>query len=622
MAVGDPASERTLEYTPAWALATVSTVFILISIAVERSLHVLGHYLRRSKKKSLELALLKLKDELMLMGFISLTITIITTPVSKLCVKSSSYNKWTPCNIRDRPNYNASYTSQEVDAGRRRLLAAAVGTNYCKDGYEPFVSTNTLHQLHILIFILAGVHVAYSCLTMVLSLTKVYSWRKWEKEAHEAVAQQNATEFTSNINYSRQSTFVRYHTSKPLGVKLLVWVVCFFKQFYVRRVDYLTLRLSFVTTHNLRDNYNFHAYMIRCMEDEFETLVGITIWLWGFVIAYLLFSVTEPRAYYWGALVPLLVVLIIGMKLQHVIATLALEHSGVNGPFVGVLLKPRDQLFWFNRPKFLLYIIHFILFESAFELATFIWHVWQFNFKTCLLEDNKTHLYFRLLIGVVTQLLCCFITLPLYSLVSQMSTMPKKAFLPKRVTRGLLKWHAEAKTRLKIKVLETYQNQRLARLSITPLDEQYFLRTNSPVSPGGVLAITNGHHGHPTSSPMNINMEEGRKIHGNKIQKDEVSLYRVSPPHGDHEEDVEVIVQSQSHHQHHHHLHQNEASDGNSRDHLNGGHLRSPIPYGDHLRKRGAPSPRGHPMNLVIPPFQGQQQTPSPRPLQRSSTTN
>lgn len=59
------------------------------------------------------------------------------------------------------------------------------------------------------------------------------------------------------------------------------------------------------------------------------------------------------------------VVLIIGMKLQHVIATLALEHSGVNGPFVGVLLKPRDQLFWFNRPKFLMFIIHFILFEVS-----------------------------------------------------------------------------------------------------------------------------------------------------------------------------------------------------------------------------------------------------------------
>jgi len=34
---------RTLEYTPTWVLATVSTVFVVISIAVERFLHFLGN---------------------------------------------------------------------------------------------------------------------------------------------------------------------------------------------------------------------------------------------------------------------------------------------------------------------------------------------------------------------------------------------------------------------------------------------------------------------------------------------------------------------------------------------------------------------------------------------------
>jgi hypothetical protein len=47
MAVGAAASERTLEFTPTWALATVSTVFVLTSLVVERSLHALGH-VRRS----------------------------------------------------------------------------------------------------------------------------------------------------------------------------------------------------------------------------------------------------------------------------------------------------------------------------------------------------------------------------------------------------------------------------------------------------------------------------------------------------------------------------------------------------------------------------------------------
>lgn len=36
-------TQRSLEYAPTWALATVSTVFVVISFAVERLLHWLGH---------------------------------------------------------------------------------------------------------------------------------------------------------------------------------------------------------------------------------------------------------------------------------------------------------------------------------------------------------------------------------------------------------------------------------------------------------------------------------------------------------------------------------------------------------------------------------------------------
>lgn len=35
-------TQRSLEYAPTWALATVSTVFVVISFAVERLLHRLG----------------------------------------------------------------------------------------------------------------------------------------------------------------------------------------------------------------------------------------------------------------------------------------------------------------------------------------------------------------------------------------------------------------------------------------------------------------------------------------------------------------------------------------------------------------------------------------------------
>lgn len=56
-------------------------------------------------------------------------------------------------------------------------------------------------------------------------------------------------------------------------------------------------------------------------------------------------------------------VLLVGTKLQHVIATLTLESAGLSGFFTGTKLKPRDDLFWFKKPELLLSLIHFILFQ-------------------------------------------------------------------------------------------------------------------------------------------------------------------------------------------------------------------------------------------------------------------
>ena len=56
-------------------------------------------------------------------------------------------------------------------------------------------------------------------------------------------------------------------------------------------------------------------------------------------------------------------VLLVGAKLQHVIATLALESAKITGFFTGAKLKPRDDLFWFKKPELLLSLIHFILFQ-------------------------------------------------------------------------------------------------------------------------------------------------------------------------------------------------------------------------------------------------------------------
>lgn len=68
--------------------------------------------------------------------------------------------------------------------------------------------------------------------------------------------------------------------------------------------------------------------------------------------------------------------LALGTKLQHVITQLAHEvaekHVAVQGDLI---VKPSDEHFWFGRPKFVLFLIHFILFQNAFEMAFFFW-IW------------------------------------------------------------------------------------------------------------------------------------------------------------------------------------------------------------------------------------------------------
>jgi len=68
--------------------------------------------------------------------------------------------------------------------------------------------------------------------------------------------------------------------------------------------------------------------------------------------------------------------LAVGAKLEHVIIQLAHEvaekHSAIEGELV---VQPRDDHFWFNRPHIVLFLIHFILFQNAFEIAFFFW-IW------------------------------------------------------------------------------------------------------------------------------------------------------------------------------------------------------------------------------------------------------
>ncbi|PNY13669.1 MLO-like protein 6-like [Trifolium pratense] len=85
------------------------------------------------------------------------------------------------------------------------------------------------------------------------------------------------------------------------------------------------------------------------------------------------------------------------------------------------LVELGDHLFWFNSPKFLLFLMQLLLFQNAFELAFFSWSTYEFSIKSCF---NKTRAdpVIRLILGVGIQFLCSYVTLPLYALVIQMGS--------------------------------------------------------------------------------------------------------------------------------------------------------------------------------------------------------
>ncbi|GMY31796.1 MLO-like protein 11 [Fagus crenata] len=89
---------RSLALTPTWSVATVLTIFVAVSLLVERSIHRLSHWLRRTNRKPLLAAVEKMKEELMLLGFISLLLTATSSMIANICIPSKFYDStFAPC---------------------------------------------------------------------------------------------------------------------------------------------------------------------------------------------------------------------------------------------------------------------------------------------------------------------------------------------------------------------------------------------------------------------------------------------------------------------------------------------------------------------------------------------
>lgn len=518
------AAKDSLEQTPSWAVATVCFFIVSVSILLEHSIHLLTNWLKKHRKTALIDAVGRLKSELMLLGFMSLLLAVTQEHISKICVSTKVADIMLPCrkakdtaslenmkiyehlnvgflenvrlfdNISKHKNiYRRLSADDEEDENDGKIPQSTNATDSCTKGKVSLVSQEGVQQLQIFIFVLAVMQIVYSVLTMALGRAKMRRWKAWEKET-QSVDYQIAND-PNRFRFTRQTTFGRRHMACT-ETSVQLWIKCFFRQFFnsVAKVDYFTLRHGFITAHlsGRYDNFNFQKYIERSLDEDFKVVVSISPLMWFLVVVFMLVDVRGWHSYLWISFVPLLIVLLLGTKLEVIVAKMALRLKNQNSVTIGApLVEPSDDLFWFGHPRFVLYLVHLTLFVNAFELAFFVWVTIQFGYDSCYHEHNAI-IVTRIVFAVTVQVLCSYITLPLYALVTQMGSQFKSKTLEEKIATILKTWHAEVREKRK------KQEQVVIESPRTCLSTSQELTSYSP-------AEFSSFHLPPSSMPIEMN---------------------------------------------------------------------------------------------------------------------
>ncbi|KAK4788664.1 hypothetical protein SAY86_019983 [Trapa natans] len=297
---------RSLEETPTWAVAVVCIVLILISVIIEHIIHLVGKWLIKKRKRALYKALEKIKSELMLLGFISLLLTVGQGLITNICISEKVGSTWHPCSNKEfqyqKLHRNYGDTPSDGVGDRRRLLSV-----YGSD-------EETFRRV---LAAAAGDKCA----------AKMRRWKAWERETRTA-----EYELHESLRYIGETSFGRRHLNLWTKKPLLMWMVCFFRHFVklvsVAKVDYLTLRHGFIMAHlapQSHPGFDFHKYIKRSLEDDFKVVVGISPLVWLFAVIFLLSTTQGWYSHMWLPFVPFMIMVLVGTKLQSIVTKMGLK---------------------------------------------------------------------------------------------------------------------------------------------------------------------------------------------------------------------------------------------------------------------------------------------------------
>ncbi|KAH7513227.1 hypothetical protein FEM48_Zijuj12G0174200 [Ziziphus jujuba var. spinosa] len=227
--------------------------------------------------------------------------------------------------------------------------------------------------------------------------TKMRRWKAWERETRTPDYQ--FSNDPERFRFARETSFGRRHLNFWSQSPILLWTAHLAPQSQTR--------------------FDFQNYINRSLEEDFNVVVGIRL---AFLSMATLCSIDCT-------------------KLQVIITKMGLRIQERGEVVRGTpLVQPGDDLFWFNWPRLILYLIHFVLFQNAFQLAFLAWTLYEFGLKSCFHEKVE---------DIVIRISMGYVTLPLYALVTQMGSKMRPAIFDHKVATALRKWHHTAKKHVK-----------------------------------------------------------------------------------------------------------------------------------------------------------------------------
>ena len=488
-----------MEETSSIYIAIMLMIFVLFSKLVENAFRCSKRWLYQNRDTSLVAVLELIKDEVMLVGTLSMVMLIAESWFSSWCVAEE--REFVPVLSQEycRELYtsrNASLTAHATNSSGRRMSATAVASRTlfsrrllgvgakkeCPEGQTFFMDQNAIHQVDFLVFWLAVTHIIYSVCVVLLSRYWARELVNWEEQI-----------LSSGKNFvGKVTSGVKMHAPSNRFEEYVDAFMLQFTHFTIKGMDTFTagtLRQFYIISQKKDTNYRFFHIVKEELERDFQEICGIDSILWLFT-AFSLFLEGQgsnsfiskiPMA---GTLFVMVLSLVIGTNLMLIIQRLLLAiHSrmlahGYTWPVSlsskkaatkdettshATTFTPTEQMFEKPTPikadmglygygkSVWLWGIKFCMFEFSRKITYIIFYYQQFRN-----EDGFGQSCYHLSraanggLTVYLSLICCVMfcaylglkVIPLYSLSIHLAMRQRKLSYMQKLATGVQNIHA------------------------------------------------------------------------------------------------------------------------------------------------------------------------------------